>query len=156
MKLQISAFNRLSSDGLVQLLIIIATNSTRPSFTLLRLCKSFAKENASFAGWKRQSLDPSTRRIHLLVQPNLVFRLSEPVVLYLNTGHPALKAESSVSLNVIVAVSQGRDFLAFQTVASLAVWAASLFNFGSLRRLCWCLMRGFSTLLLLLWLKKEL
>lgn len=50
MRLQIAAFNRLSSDGLIQLLFMVATNSTGPSFTLLRSCISFAKVNASFAG----------------------------------------------------------------------------------------------------------
>lgn len=50
MRLQITAFNRLSSDGLIELLIIVATNSSGPSFTLLRSHVSFAKVDASFAG----------------------------------------------------------------------------------------------------------
>lgn len=49
-KLQIAAFNRLSSDSLIRLLIVVAINTAGPIFTLLRLCISFAKVNASFAG----------------------------------------------------------------------------------------------------------
>lgn len=107
MKLQIAAFNRLSSDGLIQLLIIGATNSTGPSFTLLRSCISFAKVNASFAGWKGQSLDRNSRRIQLLVQPSVFsgFQIVQANGSVLNTGQAVLKEASSVSLNVIVAVS---------------------------------------------------
>lgn len=52
MTLQTAAFNRRSTDSLIQLLIVVAVNTTGPNFTLLRLCISFAKVNASFAGRK--------------------------------------------------------------------------------------------------------